>query len=75
MTLSAHLWSAKNAFDFAVAWNERKHFLVHDLDFKEVLSDAQPDDVDDFAKTMLVGMLGFDDVKGWFYTKHGTFWS
>jgi hypothetical protein len=73
VTLSAHLWSAKNAFDFAIAWNEKKHFLVHDLDFTEVLNDAQPDDIDDFAKTMLVGLLGYDDVKGWFYTKRGTF--
>lgn len=73
ITLSAHLWRAKNAFDFAVAWNERHHFLVHELDFTEVLRDAQPDDIDDFAKTMLVGLQGIDDVKGWLYTKGGIF--
>ncbi|KAF3051058.1 hypothetical protein E8E11_010406 [Didymella keratinophila] len=73
VTLSAHLWRAGSAFDFAVAWNERKHFVVHDLDFTEVLRDAQPDDIDEFAKTMLVGLHGIDDVKGWFYTRGRTF--
>ncbi|KAF3037309.1 hypothetical protein E8E12_001906 [Didymella heteroderae] len=61
MTLSAHLWRAESAFDFAVVWNEKKHFVVHDLDFTEVLRDAQPDDIDDFANTMLVGLQGIDD--------------
>jgi hypothetical protein len=70
ITLSAHLWGAKSALDFAVAWNEKKHLLVHDLDFSEVLSTAHPGDIDNFAKAMLVGLQGIDDVKGWFYT-HG----
>jgi hypothetical protein len=73
VTLSAQLWRAESAFDFAVAWNERKHFVVHDLDFAEVLRDAQPGDIDDFAKTMLVGLQGIDDINGWFYTRGGTF--
>jgi hypothetical protein len=73
VTLSAHLWNAKSAFDFAVAWNEKNHFLVHELDFTEVLRDARPDDIDDFAKTMLVGLQGIDDIKGWFYTRDAIF--
>ncbi|KAJ4339006.1 hypothetical protein N0V95_007899 [Ascochyta clinopodiicola] len=73
VTLSAHLWSANTAFDFAIAWNEKKHFLVSDLDFTEALRDARPDDIDDFGKTMLVGLQGIDDVKAWFYTKGDTF--
>lgn len=73
VTLSAHLWRAKSAFDFAMAWNSKKHFVVHDLDFTEVLRDAQPDDIDDFAKTMLVGLQGTDDVKGWFHARGGVF--
>ncbi|KAH7380027.1 hypothetical protein BKA66DRAFT_370350, partial [Pyrenochaeta sp. MPI-SDFR-AT-0127] len=72
VTMSAHLWNAKNAFDFAIAWNERKHFLVKELDFTEVLRDADPDDVDIFAKMMLVGLQGIDDIKGWFYIRGGT---
>lgn len=73
VTLSSHLWRARNAFEFAIAWNEKKHFLVHNLDFTELLSKAQPDDIDDFAKILLVSLRGIDDVKGWFYTKGGLF--
>ncbi|KAF1842154.1 uncharacterized protein K460DRAFT_291548 [Cucurbitaria berberidis CBS 394.84] len=72
VTLSAHLWHAKNSFDFAVAWNDKKHFLVKELDFTEVLRDAQPDDVDIFARMMMVGLQGIDDIRGWFYTRGGT---
>jgi hypothetical protein len=28
-TVSAYLWRAGDAFDFAVAWRERKHFIVN----------------------------------------------
>lgn len=74
VTLSAHLWNAKSAFNFVMAWNVRKHFLVHDLDLTEVLEETEPDDFDDdFAKTMLVGLQGIDDVKGWFYTRGSVF--
>lgn len=71
--LSAHLWRAQSAFDFAVAWNEKKHFLVQDLDLTEVWKDAQPDDIDDFAKTLLVSLQGIDEVKGWLHTRDATF--
>lgn len=73
ITLSAHLWRAQSAFDFAIAWNEKRHFLLHGLDFSEFLREAEPDDVDDFGKTMLVGLRGVDDVRGWFYVRGGTF--
>ena len=71
LTLSAHLWNAKNAFDFAIAWNDKNHFLVKDLDFTDVLRDAKPDDLDVFARMMLVGLQGIDDIRGWFYTRGG----
>jgi hypothetical protein len=28
-TVSAHLWQAGDAFDFAVAWRDRRHFVVN----------------------------------------------
>jgi hypothetical protein len=71
ITLSAHLWNAKSAFDFAVAWNNGRHFLVKDLDFTEVMRDAKPDDLDLFSKMTLVGLQGIDDIRGWFYTRGG----
>jgi hypothetical protein len=72
VTFSAHLWKAESAFDFAVAWNEKRRFLIKELDFTDVLESAQPDDLDVFAKMMLVGLQGIDDTRGWFYTRGGT---
>lgn len=72
VTFSAHLWQAKSAFDFALAWNEKKHFLIKDLDFTEVFQDARPDDLDTFCRMMMVGLQGIDDLRGWFHTRGGT---
>jgi len=72
VTLSAQLWNARSAFDFAVAWNTKNHFFVQELDFTEVMSEAEPKDVDVFAKMMMIGLHGEDDIKGWLYTKGGT---
>ncbi|KAF2007057.1 hypothetical protein P154DRAFT_421339 [Amniculicola lignicola CBS 123094] len=73
VTFSSHLWSAPSAFDFAMAWNQKNHFLVRGLDVAELLESAQPDDIDVFGRVILTGMLGIDDVKGWFHTKGGAF--
>jgi hypothetical protein len=59
-TLSAHLWSAKNPLEFAIAWNNKNHFLVRELDFTEVMRDAEPDDIDVFSRMMMVGLQGVD---------------
>ncbi|KAJ8112636.1 hypothetical protein OPT61_g5038 [Boeremia exigua] len=72
VTISAHLWRAESAFEFAMVWNREPHFLVYDLDFTDLLRDGRPDDTDEFAKTMLVGIQGIDDVRGWLYNKGGT---
>ncbi|OAL49664.1 hypothetical protein IQ07DRAFT_511121 [Pyrenochaeta sp. DS3sAY3a] len=71
VTVSAHLWHARTAFDFAVAWNDRKHFLVKELDFTELLRDAKPDDVDTFGRMMMIGLQGIDDIRGWFHSRGG----
>ena len=54
-----------------MAWNDKNHFLVKELDFTEVLRVAQPDDLDVFANMMLVGLQGIDDVRGWYHTRGG----
>jgi hypothetical protein len=71
VTLSAHLWNAKSAFEFGVAWNDENHYLVEDLDFTEVMRGARPEDVDVFAKMIMVGLQGEDDIRGWLYTRGG----
>jgi hypothetical protein len=72
LTISAQLWNAKSAFDYAVTWNHQKHFVVKELDFTEVMRDAMPEDVDVLGKMMMIGLQGEDDIKGWFYTRGGT---
>ncbi|KAJ5669423.1 hypothetical protein N7462_010493 [Penicillium macrosclerotiorum] len=64
--LSSHLWDAQSAFDFAIAWAEKQHFVVHDLDFSFALENANPDDMDLFGKMLLVTILGIDEAKAWF---------
>ncbi|KAF9885989.1 hypothetical protein FE257_012167 [Aspergillus nanangensis] len=67
--LSAHLWNAQSAFDFAVAWAEKEHFVVVNADFSGALRNAQPDDVDLFGKMLLVTVLGVDEVRAWFHSR------
>lgn len=67
--VSAHLWNAPSAFDFAVAWAERDHLIVHNLDFSSVLPNAQPDDLDIFGRMFLVTILGIDEARAWFHVR------
>ncbi|RAL04672.1 Zn(II)2Cys6 transcription factor domain-containing protein [Aspergillus ibericus CBS 121593] len=67
--LSAHLWSAQTAFDFAVAWNEHQHFLICNGDFVGALQSAQPADVDLFGRMLLSTVLGIDQAKAWLYSR------
>ncbi|KAF1959609.1 hypothetical protein CC80DRAFT_514107 [Byssothecium circinans] len=70
-TVSSALWDAKSPFEFAMAWNDKKHFLVRELDFREMLKEADAKDVDVFTRMMLVGIMGIDDVRGWLHTRGG----
>lgn len=72
ITLSAHLWNATNAVDFAMSWNTKNHFVVKDLDFTYILENAQPDDLDVFANMLLISLQGIDDIRGWYCTRGGT---
>ncbi|KAF2814569.1 uncharacterized protein BDZ99DRAFT_494531 [Mytilinidion resinicola] len=73
ITTSAHLWNAGSTIEFASAWNEKRHFLVADLDFSEVLEGAGPEDIDVFGRMILVTILGRDDMLGWFAERGGVF--
>ncbi|CAG8046817.1 unnamed protein product [Penicillium salamii] len=68
---SAHLWNAQSAFDFAVAWTENEHFIIHNADFSGVLQHATPGDVDLFGKMLLVTKIGINETKAWFYSRGG----
>jgi hypothetical protein len=67
--LSGELWNASNAFDFAVAWTEKQHHIVYNLDFGLVLQNALPSEVDLFGRMLLVTILGIDKAKAWFHIR------
>jgi len=71
VVISSALWDAKSPFDFAKAWNEKKHFLVKDLEFQEVLKEADAQDIDVFGRMIMVGVIGVDDIRGWIHTRGG----
>ncbi|KAH8911161.1 hypothetical protein BR93DRAFT_964975 [Coniochaeta sp. PMI_546] len=71
-TLSAHLWRARDAFDFALAWRDRRHFVVNNNTIKEVLNEARGDDVEDFGKMILTTLMGIDETKGWLHSRGST---
>ncbi|GJC94668.1 C6 zinc finger domain-containing protein [Colletotrichum higginsianum] len=71
-TLSAHLWKASTVVDFAVAWRERRHFVVTNEGFGEVLRDAAADDVETFGRMLIVAGLGIEETRLWFYNRGGS---
>lgn len=38
-----------------------------------MLEIATPSDIDVFGRTILTGLMGIDDVRGWFHTRGGEF--
>ncbi|KAF2262423.1 hypothetical protein CC78DRAFT_520054 [Lojkania enalia] len=73
VSFSGPLWNARSAFDFGMAWNDQNRLMVTDLDLTDLLQNAQPTDIDAFGKMLLTSLMGVDNVKGWFYTRGGTF--
>lgn len=71
ITISSALWEAQSPLEFAIAWNQKNHYLVKDMDFTEVLNSADADDVDVFGRMLLVGLMGKDDVSGWLHSRGG----
>lgn len=70
-TLSAHLWGAASPVAFADVWENKKHFVVTNAVFKEVLSDARADDVDRYGRILISSLMGTDDAQAWFVSKGG----
>ncbi|KAM5346785.1 hypothetical protein ACJ41O_009790 [Fusarium nematophilum] len=70
-TLSAHLWHARTPLAFAEAWKNKKHFVVTNAVFAEVLQEAVADDVDPFGKIFISSLMGADEAEGWFASRGG----
>ncbi|KAJ4254292.1 hypothetical protein NW762_009883 [Fusarium torreyae] len=70
-TMSAHLWNATTPLSFAEAWRDKKHFVVTNAIFSDVLAEAKADDIDVFGKIMISSLLGREEAEGWFASKGG----
>lgn len=68
-TLSSHLWQARDAFDFAVAWRDRSHYVVKRKAILSTLADAGGDDIEVFGKMLLTVSLGVDQAKAYLALK------
>ncbi|KUI58581.1 Regulator of drug sensitivity 1 [Cytospora mali] len=64
-TLSAHLWQARNAYEFSLAWKERKHYVVTRKAVISTLADAGRDDIESFGKMLLTTAMGIDEARAW----------
>ncbi|KAF4344799.1 hypothetical protein FBEOM_1229 [Fusarium beomiforme] len=67
VTMSAHLWNAQDPVDFALAWRNKKHFVINvsTPNFLEtIIQDAQKDDIDAFGKICLTSLMGLTEAKG-----------
>ncbi|KXH52660.1 hypothetical protein CSAL01_13088 [Colletotrichum salicis] len=71
-TMSAHLWKAPTVVDFAVAWKEKQHLVITKQCFEEALRDAAADDIDAFGRILMVGAMGIEDARLWFYNRGGS---
>ncbi|ORY71364.1 uncharacterized protein BCR38DRAFT_381888 [Pseudomassariella vexata] len=71
LTISAHLWEAKDAVDFAEAWQGRKYILATPSNLWSVVDDAMAEDVDALGKILLTAMMGIDEFKGWMISRDG----
>lgn len=68
-TLSAKLWQASDAVDFAVAWRESKHYTVRRKEIMSTLADANGDDIEVFGKMLLTVSMGVEEAKAWLASK------
>lgn len=68
-TLSAKLWQAGNAVDFAVAWRGRDHFVVRRRAIISTLANARGDDIETFGKMLLTVSMGVEEARAWLALK------
>lgn len=71
LTLSAHLWHARDAVDFAVAWREKKHLVAQPWTIWKQLERAMPDDIDELGRMLMCAGMGIEETRGWFMAKGG----
>ncbi|KAI0842847.1 hypothetical protein F5Y06DRAFT_256256 [Hypoxylon sp. FL0890] len=70
-TLSRHLWTATNSFDFFRAWKEKPMWIISAFYFDEFLRTGRGEDVDDFALVFLTLSFGVSEMKTFCYETSG----
>ncbi|KAI1303820.1 hypothetical protein F5Y03DRAFT_359184 [Xylaria venustula] len=70
-TLSAHLWNARDPVDFAVAWRDKRHFVVQPWNVWKRIDSAQADDIDQLGRIIMTSAMGIEEAKGWFASRGG----
>lgn len=68
-TVQAHLWHAADAVEFAVAWRDRRRFVVTNDALPGVLGEAEAGDIDNYGRILLSTLVGIDELRGWFLSK------
>ncbi|KAI1111660.1 hypothetical protein F5Y14DRAFT_424382 [Nemania sp. NC0429] len=69
LTLSAHLWHARDPVDFAVAWRDRRHLVAQPWNIWRRIDVAQPDDIDRMGRMLMTSGMGMAEAKAWFASK------
>lgn len=65
-TLSAPLWHARNALDFAVAWGSKNKFTINFMLCATAFEEAKVEDVCQFGKMLMTSFMGHQQARGWF---------
>ncbi|KAI0112589.1 hypothetical protein GGR51DRAFT_46740 [Nemania sp. FL0031] len=69
LTLSAHLWHARDPVQFAVAWREKKHLVAYPWNIWRRIDAAEPEDIDQLGRMLMTSGMGIDEAEGWFASK------
>lgn len=69
LTLSAHLWHARDPVEFAVAWRDRRHLVAQPWNIWKRIDVAQPDDIDQMGRMLMTSGMGMAEAKAWFASK------
>lgn len=71
-TLSARLWHADSAVEFAKAWEGNRHLVVTNARLELAFKDVQAHDIDSFGRILITSILGIDEAEGWFASHGGS---
>ncbi|KAI0400011.1 hypothetical protein F4802DRAFT_620391 [Xylaria palmicola] len=71
LTLSAHLWHARDPVAFAVAWRDRPHLVARPWNIWARIDAAGPDDIDELGRMLMTSGMGIEETRAWFASKGG----